>query len=307
MTVAASAVPYRFSSMLCLRGQGVVKGYAIGRAAVMGAAALEVVHYRIQPDAVDEECARLKAALAQARDELQYMVANLPDDAPREMGALLTVHSMLLDDRMLSEQACNLIIERHYNAEWALTTQGQALGEQFAAMEDEYLRERGTDIRQVIERVLRVLSGTPVALPQFDSGYSGELIVVARDISPADMLRLRGARFGAFLTDLGGPTSHTAIVARSMNVPAVVGMGNIRALVRDGDLLIVDGMSGAVLVNPPDFVLQEYRRRQAVYADDRAELGRLKDAEAVTLDGVQVKLEANIELPEEAEQALAAL
>ncbi|HBT32954.1 MAG TPA: phosphoenolpyruvate--protein phosphotransferase [Pusillimonas sp.] len=306
MTVAASAVPYRFSSMLCLRGQGVVKGYAIGRAAVMGAAALEVVHYRIQPDAVDEECARLKAALAQARDELQYMVANLPDDAPREMGALLTVHSMLLDDRMLSEQACNLIIERHYNAEWALTTQGQALGEQFAAMEDEYLRERGTDIRQVIERVLRVLSGTPVALPQFDSGYSGELIVVARDISPADMLRLRGARFGAFLTDLGGPTSHTAIVARSMNVPAVVGMGNIRALVRDGDLLIVDGMSGAVLVNPPDFVLQEYRRRQAVYADDRAELGRLKDAEAVTLDGVQVKLEANIELPEEAEQALAA-
>ena len=194
MTAAAPAIPHTFNSMLCLRGQGVVKGYAIGRAAVMGAAALEVVHYRIQPEAVEEECARLKAALAQARDELQHMVANLPDDAPREMGALLTVHSMLLDDRMLSEQACNLIIERHYNAEWALTTQGQALGEQFAAMEDEYLRERGTDIRQVIERVLRVLSGTPVALPQFDSGYSGysgELIVVARDISPRAYLAYR--------------------------------------------------------------------------------------------------------------------
>ncbi|MBC7203614.1 MAG: phosphoenolpyruvate--protein phosphotransferase, partial [Pusillimonas sp.] len=174
-----------------------------------------------------------------------------------------------------------------------------------AAMEDEYLRERGTDIRQVIERVLRVLSGSPAALPHFDSGYSGELIVVARDISPADMLRLRGARFGAFLTDLGGPTSHTAIVARSMNVPAVVGMGNVRTLIRDGDLLIVDGMSGTVLVNPADFVLEEYRRRQAAYADDRAELGRLKDTDSVTLDGVQVKLEANIELPEEAEQALA--
>jgi phosphotransferase system enzyme I (PtsI) len=222
------------------------------------------------------------------------------------MGALLTVHSLLLDDRMLVESTCDLIVERHYNAEWALTTQGQILGEQFAAMEDEYLRERGSDIRQVIERVLRVLSGSPVALPTFESSYSGELIVVARDISPADMLRLRGARFGAFITDLGGATSHTAIVARSMNVPAVVGMGNVRSLIRDGDLLIVDGMSGAVLVNPPQFVLDEYVRRQAAYADDRAELGRLRDAESVTLDGVTVKLEANIELPEEAEAALAA-
>ena len=292
--------------MLCLRGHGVVKGYAIGRAVVMGAAALEVVHYRIQPEAVEEECERLRNALAQARNELQHMVAHLPEDAPREMGALLTVHSLLLDDRMLVESTCDLIVERHYNAEWALTTQGQILGEQFAAMEDEYLRERGSDIRQVIERVLRVLSGSPVALPTFESSYSGELIVVARDISPADMLRLRGARFGAFITDLGGATSHTAIVARSMNVPAVVGMGNVRSLIRDGDLLIVDGMSGAVLVNPPQFVLDEYVRRQAAYADDRAELGRLRDAESVTLDGVTVKLEANIELPEEAEAALAA-
>lgn len=292
--------------MLSLRGQGVVKGYAIGRAVVMGAAALEVVHYRIQPEDVASECTRLKEAVVQARDELQYMVDHLPEDAPREMGPLLTVHCMLLDDPMLSDHACELIAERHYNAEWALTTQGQSLAEQFAAMEDEYLRERGADIRQVIERVLRVLSGRPVVLPSFDEGLSEELIVVARDISPADMLRLRGARFGAFLTDLGGPTSHTAIVARSMNVPAVVGMGNVRSLVRDGDLLIVDGMSGSVLINPPDFVLEEYRRRQAAYADDRAELGLLRDAEAVTLDGVRILLEANIELPEEADAAMAA-
>lgn len=306
MTQSASSVPHHYSAMLSLRGQGVVKGYAIGRAVVMGAAALEVVHYRIQPEDVASECTRLKEAVVQARDELQYMVDHLPEDAPREMGPLLTVHCMLLDDPMLSDHACELIAERHYNAEWALTTQGQSLAEQFAAMEDEYLRERGADIRQVIERVLRVLSGRPVVLPSFDEGLSEELIVVARDISPADMLRLRGARFGAFLTDLGGPTSHTAIVARSMNVPAVVGMGNVRSLVRDGDLLIVDGMSGSVLINPPDFVLEEYRRRQAAYADDRAELGLLRDAEAVTLDGVRILLEANIELPEEAHAAVAA-
>lgn len=306
MTSSTKAVPHNYSAMLCLRGQGVVKGYAIGRAVVMGAAALEVVHYRIQPEDVDAECQRLKDALVQARDELKHIVEHLPEDAPREMAPLLTVHCMLLEDRMLSEQAFRLIAERHYNAEWALTTQGQSLAEQFAAMEDEYLRERGGDVRQVIERVLRVLSGRAVVLPTFDAGQSDELIVVARDISPADMLRLRGARFGAFLTDLGGPTSHTAIVARSMSVPAVVGMGNVRSLVRDGDLLIIDGMTGAVLVNPPDFVLEEYRRRQDAYADDRAELGLLRDADSVTLDGVRILLEANIELPEEAEAALAA-
>ena len=307
MTASIAAATPPFSSMLCMRGQGVVKGYAIGRAAVMGAAALEVVHYRIQPDDVQAECTRLKNALASARDELQSIAASLPEDAPREMAALLTVHSMLLDDPMLAQQTCELIIERHYNAEWALTTQGQTLSEQFAAMEDDYIRERGADIRQVIERVLRVLSGSSALLVSFDSSQTDEaLIVVARDISPADMLRLRGGRFGGFLTDLGGPTSHTAIVARSMNVPAVVGVGNIRALVRDGDLLVVDGLTGAVMVNPPEFVLNEYRRRQAAYADDRAELGLLRDAPAITLDGVIIKLQANIELPEEAEAALAA-
>jgi len=244
--------------------------------------------------------------MASARDELQCMVASLPSDAPREMAALLTVHSMLLDDPMLAQQTVSLITERLYNAEWALTTQGQILAEQFDSMEDDYLRERGADIRQVIERILRVLAGDEsAALPDMPAVQDEEsLIVVARDISPADMLRLRGAHFGAFLTDLGGPTSHTAIVARSMNVPAVVGMNNVRGLVRDGDLLVVDGMTGAVLINPPEFILQEYQRRRAAYEDDRAELGLLRDAEAVTLDGVVITLEANIELPEEAEIAV---
>ncbi len=306
MKVQANETHAGTQTMICMRGQGVVKGYAIGRAVVMGAAALEVAHYRIQPSEVPGECLRLREAMAAARDDLQRMVATLPGDAPREMAALLTVHSMLLEDPMLTQQTSALITERLYNAEWALTTQGQILAEQFDSMEDDYLRERGADIRQVIERILRVLSGGESgALPDIPAAQGEEsLIVVARDISPADMLRLRGARFGAFLTDLGGPTSHTAIVARSMNVPAVVGMGNVRTLVRDGDWLIVDGMTGAVIINPPDFVLQEYQRRRAAYEDDRAELSLLRDAEAVTLDGVLVTLEANIELPEEAEAAL---
>lgn len=308
MTTATSSSPPAFSAMVCMQGQGVVKGYAIGRAAIMSAAALEVAHYRILDEDVEAECGRLVSAVAQAGQDLQAVIESLPADAPREMGPLLDVHRLLLEDPMLTRQACDFIRERHYNAEWALTTQGQILAEQFAAMDDEYLRERSADIRQVIERVLRVLSGTTSLLTNLEtvSNSDDPLIVVARDISPADMLRLKGARFAAFLTDLGGPTSHTAIVARSMNVPAVVGLGHVRGLVRDGDMLVADGATGVVLVNPSQQVLEEYRERQAAYLREREELASLRDAPAITLDGIPVRLYANIELPEEAPLALAA-
>ena len=293
-------------SMLCMQGQGVVRGFAIGRAAIMSAAALEVNHYRILDADVEAECQRLLTAVDRAIQDLRTLSATLPPDAPREVAPLLEVHQLLLEDPLLSQQACVFIRERRYNAEWALTTQGQILVDQFSAMEDEYLRERSSDIRQVIERVLRVLSGSTALITNIDAVNNSDdpLIVVARDISPADMLRLRGARFAAFLTDLGGPTSHTAIVARSMNVPAVVGLGHMRALVRDGDLLVADGSSGVVLVNPSPKVLEEYRDRQAGYLRERKELESLRDAPATTLDGVDIKLEANIELPEEAQMAL---
>lgn len=300
-------VPVGLSSTLCLYGQSVVRGYAIGRAVVMSAAALEVAHYRLAPDRVEPERQRFCAAVDAAVQELQQTADTLPADAPRELAVLLSVHAMLLQDPMLLRSVCELITERQYNAEWALTTQGQLLAEQFATMEDAYLRERGADVRQVIERVLRILSGFTQWLPNLDAiDPDDSLIVVARDISPADMMRLRGGKFGAFLTDLGGPTSHTAIVARSMNVPAVVGMGQVRALVRDGDVLVVDGMTGMVLVNPSSVVLQEYREKQAGFLHERDELKALRFAPAVTLDGVKIRMEANIELPEEALDALAA-
>ncbi|WP_082853185.1 phosphoenolpyruvate--protein phosphotransferase [Bordetella ansorpii] len=290
-----------------MRGKPVARGYAIGRAVVLGAAALEVAHYRIAAEDIPAERERLTDALRRAQDELLEMADTLPEDAPRELGAMLNVHRLLLGDPLLAEPALDLISERQYNAEWALTAQGQMLGEQFEAMEDEYLRERGADVRQAIERVLLVLSGTPATLPDTSQVDGGEpMVVVAHDISPADMLRLRGARFAAFVTDLGGPTSHTAIVARSMGVPAVVAMGNVRELVRDGDVLIVDGATGNVLVNPSPRILDEYRALQGVYADERAELALLRDVPSITLDGIDIVLHANIELPEEAELAMAA-
>lgn len=291
--------------VICLSGKAVARGYAIGRAVVLGAAALEVAHYRIGADDVEAERERLTTAIAAAQADMHHMAATLPADAPRELGAMLHVHELLLGDPLLAEPALALISERHYNAEWALTTQGQSLVRQFDDMDDEYLRERGADVRQVIERVLMVLSGSTTLLNGVDNVDGDDmLVVVAHDISPADMLRLRGGRFAAFVTDLGGPTSHTAIVARSMGVPAVVAIGNVRQLVRDGDMLIVDGSEGSVVVNPSPAILAEYREQQRRYAEDRAELALLRDETATTLDGITITLHANIELPDEAGLAL---
>ena len=294
------------SPMMCLYGQGVARGYAIGRVVVLGATALEVSHYRIAEDQIQAEKSRLTNALATTQREMHEMAANLPADAPRELAALLSVHGMLLSDPLLADQAVALIAEKHYNAEWALTAQGQILAEQFAAIEDEYLRERGSDVRQVIERVLQVLSGSQQVLAlNHEADADEHLIVVAHDISPADMIRLRGARFAGFATDLGGATSHTAIVARSLGVPAVVALGHVRTLVRDGDMVVVDGAHGTILVNPSRQALEQYRRLQQLYLDERAELSLLKDVPAETLDGLLIELEANIELPDEAALAVA--
>ncbi len=292
--------------MLCLYGQGAARGYAIGRALIMGAAALEVAHYRVHPSAIQTEQGRLSRALETTRQEMLELAATLPEDAPRELAALLSVHGMLLSDPLLADEALNLIQDKHYNAEWALTTQGQILGEQFASMEDEYLRERGADVRHVIERVLHVLSGSR-ALSAFDlAGQADEpLIVIAHDISPADMIRLRGGRFAGFATDLGGATSHTAIVARSLSVPAVVALGHARSLLRDGDMVIIDGIQGALIVNPSPLALEQYKILQERYLDDRITLAALKDVPAETLDGISISLQANIELPDEVDLALA--
>lgn len=296
----------RPAPMVCLYGQGAARGYAIGRALVMGATALEVAHYRVHPDAVQAEQARLSKALETTRQEMLELAETLPEDAPRELAALLSVHGMLLSDPLLADEALNLIQNKHYNAEWALTTQGQILGEQFAAMEDDYLRERGADVRHVIERVLHVLAGSRAISALDLAGESGEpLIVIAHDISPADMIRLRGGRFAGFATDLGGATSHTAIVARSMSVPAVVALGHARSLLRDGDTVIIDGIQGALIVNPSSLALEQYKKLQERYLDDRMTLAALKDVPAETLDGINISLQANIELPDEVDLALA--
>ena len=286
-----------------LHGLGVSGGIAIGRAQLVSHATLEVAHYTIPSGRVESEIARLDHALNEVRAELEGLHdAMTADDAPAEFGAFLDVHAMILADPTLSETPKRLIAEQHCNAEWALTVQMNVLVEQFEDIEDAYLRERKADVVQVVERVLKRLLGKPGAL--VPAGAEQHTILVAHDLSPADVIQFKTHRYAGFITDLGGVTSHTAIVARSLAVPAVAGTHNGRALIRENELLILDGTNHVVIVNPDKSVLAEYRLKQGGLELERAKLRRLRTKAATTLDGHAIELQANIELPEDLAQAL---
>jgi phosphoenolpyruvate-protein phosphotransferase (PTS system enzyme I) len=288
-----------------LHGIGVSGGIAIGRAQLVSHATLEAAHYSINADQVGSEIARLTQAMRFVQKELESLRAEMTsEDAPAEFGAFLDVHWMILTDPTLAEQPKRIIAEQRCNAEWALTQQTAVLIEQFDAIEDPYLRERKADVVQVVERVLKVLMGKPG--PVRPANAEEQTILVAHDLSPADVIQFKNHHFAAFLTDLGGVTSHTAIVARSLNVPAVVAAHNARALIQENELLIVDGARNVVIVNPDRSVLTEYRLKQGEFALEQKKLQRLITMPATTLDGQHVELFANIELPEDLERTLEA-
>lgn len=284
-----------------LHGIPVSRGIAIGRAYLIAPAALDVDHYLIEPPQIEGEIERFRAALALVEQELDALRADLAADAPTEMGAFIGVHLMILQDVMLVQETIDLIRTRRFNVEWALTEQLERLTRHFDEVEDEYLRERKADIEQVVERVLKALAG---ASPATLHGGCDEMIVVAHDIAPADMLQFKGQTFQGFVTDLGGRTSHTAIVARSLGIPAAVGVQQASALIRQDDLIIVDGDHGVVIVDPAPIVLEEYTYRQSEMALERRKLQRLKFSPTQTLCGAKIQLYANIELPEDAQAAL---
>ena len=282
--------------MFSIHGTATGGGIVIGRARVLESRRFDVARYHIAVEQAGAEVARLEQALIEVKTELRLLGDHLPDDAPPEARALLEVHAMILDDPMLTEAAREQILNSGWNAEWALASQADGLAAQFEELEDAYLRERGRDVQQVADRVLKTLSGTGRAL-----GGGEPAIFVAHDIAPGDMLALKSAL--GFAIDLGGTTSHTAILARSMNVPAVVGLHCASELVADNEWLILDGETGLLIVAPDESVLAEYRHRQAASLLERERLKRLLKVPCATLDGEHVALHANIELPEEAEQA----
>ena len=308
-----------------IHGLAVARGIAIGRAVLVTSSRVDVAHYFVTPAQVPAEIDRLRHGRNAVVDEihrLQTSIAQMgPKEAPHELTALLDVHLMLLNDDDLISGVKRWITDRLYNAEWALTTQLEVIARQFDEMEDEYLRERKSDLEQITEKVLRAMKGvaSPVAptTPRpprktsqqdllLDDTVDVPLILVAHDLSPGDMLQFKQSVFAGFITDVGGKTSHTAIVARSLDIPAVVGARLSSQLVRQDDWVIVDGDAGVVVVDPSPIILAEYGFKQRQGELERGRLSRLLHTPAVTLDGQRIELLANIEMPEDAPGAVKA-
>jgi phosphoenolpyruvate-protein phosphotransferase (PTS system enzyme I) len=291
-------------------GLAVSRGIAIGRAVLIASSRVDVAHYYLDTAEVPAEIARLLSARDTVSAELAGLQGDLQGDTSPELSALLDVHRMLLQDDALIGAAQQWIADRHYNAEWALSAQLEVLARQFDEMEDAYLRERKADLEQVVERILKTLSQDPQRAPSAagsaDASDEAPLVLVASDISPADMLLFKRSVFKGFITDVGGRTSHTAIVARSLDIPAVVGAREASRVIRQDDWVIIDGEAGVAVVNPSDIVLEEYRFRARQLGVERERLDRLRHTPAVTLDGHPIELLANIELPEDAKSALQA-
>jgi phosphotransferase system enzyme I (PtsI) len=283
-----------------MHGIGVSGGIAIGHAHLFAGMSAEVDHFQIISADVPREQRRYDRAVREVKDELKELAESVRHSAASELAPFVKVHLMLLEDAAFTEAPRDIIREQHCNAEWALRIQLDELMAQFTDIEDVYLREREADVRQVAERVLAALAGTRrrIATKPVREDAS---ILVARELSPADVILFREHPFAAFITDLGGATSHTAIVARSMSIPAIVALHHSRSLIREDELLIVDGTQGVVIVNPDRHVLAEYRLKQNEARLERDKLKRLKSAPAATLDGTVVQLQANIELPGDVE------
>jgi len=280
-----------------IHGIGVSGGIAIGHAHLVSHTKLEVSHYDVPAAQLAEETARFDRAVNTVRSELEELRGSVPAGAPAEFGAFIDLHLMILGDTTLSVVPRAIIESEHCNAEWALKIQTDELLQQFDAIEDSYLRERRTDVIQVAQRVMKALSGQPGYVPPPAGDSDRDLVLVAHDLSPADVVLFKQHQFASFVTDLGGATSHTAIVARSLNIPCIVALHHARLLVRENEIIIVDGSQGVIIIDPDPRVLAEYQLRQREFGLERQKLKRLRDTPARTLDGADIELHANIELP----------
>jgi phosphoenolpyruvate-protein phosphotransferase (PTS system enzyme I) len=300
-----------------IHGLAVARGIAIGRAVLVASSRVDVAHYFVSSEQVGAEIMRLRVARDAVVDELQRLQKGMPKDAPHELVALLDVHLMLLQDEELTSGVVQWIKTRLYNAEWALTSQLEIIVRQFEEMEDPYLRERKADMEQVGERVLHCLKGTGPMVAQAKRPQRPQqelqlgdtdvpLVLVAHDLSPADMLQFKQSVFTGFVTDVGGKTSHTAIVARSLDIPAVVGARTASQLVKQDDWVIIDGDAGVVIVDPSPIILADYGFKQRQGDLERERLARLRHTPSVTLDGQKIELLANIEMPEDTQAAITA-
>ena len=283
---------------IVLHGVAAGKGIAIGQAHLITRGTAEVPQYDVSDNLIDAEAARFDAAIKATRKELEQLRSAIPENAPTELGAFISLHLMLLTDVTLSREPIDILKEQKINAEWALKQQSDKLAAQFDNIEDDYLRERKQDMLQVVRRIHNNLVGQSNDL-NLNEGLFEDTILIAHDLSPADTVLFKEQKITAFVTDAGGPTSHTAILGRSLDIPSVIGLRNARQLISEHEWVIVDGINGVLIINPDDIVLAEYRRKLRAYKSKQRELNKLKDTAATTEDGTQIELYANIENAED--------
>lgn len=280
--------------MMVLHGYAAGKGIAIGRAHLVVRGISELPQYHLPESELAGEAARFDAAVKATRKQLEQLRSAIPENAPAELGAFISLHLMLLGDVTLSREPADILQEQAINAEWALKIQTDRLSQQFDEIDDEYLRQRKQDMLQVVERIQKNLAGQSTEL-NLDANLLDDTILIAHDLSAADTLFFKDQRIEGFVTDIGGPTSHTAILGRSLNIPSVIGMGNARQLISEHEWVIVDGIQGVLIIDPDELVLAEYRLRLKHYRSRLRALNKIKKTAAATLDGEEIELFANIE------------
>ena len=289
---------------IALHGMGVSRGIAIGKVHIVKRDQLDIREYSIKNNLINDEIKRFEDALTNARQQLRAIREHIPVSTSADIEAFIDTHLLMLDDVALTEEPMRLIKKLSCNAEWALKLQRDALVTVFDEMDDAYLRTRKDDVDYVVNRIQRVLlNQTPLQHEKPDQRLSG-YIVLANDLTPADTVLMQHHGIAAFATEFGGPTSHTAILARSLGIPAIVGLHNALRYIKDDDELILDGVRGIILVDPDKQELSHYRHLQKEERRYFTKLAKLKDKPAITLDGVTIALHANIELPKDFETVI---
>lgn len=276
---------------LLLNSIGVSRGIAIGRAHLYQQQTPEVTEKRLPHDTLSEEVKRFKQALKLAKREFTLLRNHIPDSAPADFSSFIDAYVLMLDDKLLAQSPVQLIRDLHCNAEWALKMLHDDLVAAFDAMEDPYLRTRRDDVTHVIEKLQRILTNQ-----QNTSEPARGEIVVASNLSAAEIANLHEAKVAGIITEFGGPLSHAAILMRSLAIPAVVGVANALQLISNGEILVVDGESGLLIADAPHALQQDYRKKQQMERKRRATLAFTPYSPSITRDGSRIALQANIEL-----------
>ena len=285
--------------MLSLFGTGIGRHIAIGRAVILGNPERTISRHLLTNDQIDDEISRLCFAVKDAREGLMRLADNLPLNAPPETRAFIDLHLLMLDDPVIATAPINTIRQQKKNAEWALKLNADKLITFFEGIEDPYLRSKQNDVIQVVDRILLSLQQAPTETHNRLANDLAGHIVVAADLTPADTVMLRHRHMTGFVTRFGGPISHTAILARSLRVPAVLGLHGTIDYIRNDDLLVIDGANNTVLVAPDETLLAEFQHRRDKAQARTLSLQSLQKEKAQTQDGRTVRLLANVELPED--------